>query len=46
MFGENKKLRELVEKKVKKGLSVSQIAEMLEESVEKIEDIVKSIQNK
>ncbi len=41
--GKDEKLRELVEKKVKKGLSVSEIADMLEESVETIEKIVKSL---
>lgn len=42
-LGEDKKLREQVEKKVKKGFSVPEIAEMLEESVDKVEDIVKSL---
>ena len=42
-LGENKKLRELVEKKVKKGLSISEIADMLEESLDKIEDIIKNL---
>ena len=41
--GKDEKLRELVEKKVKKGLSVSEIADMLEESEETIEKIVKSL---
>ncbi len=39
-LGEDKKLRELVEKKVKKGLSAPEIADMLEESVDHIEDII------
>ena len=42
-LGENKKLRELVEKKVKKGLSISEIADMFEESLDKIEDIIKNL---
>lgn len=41
--GKDEKLRELVEKKVKKGLSVTEIADMLEESEETIEKIVKSL---
>lgn len=41
--GKDEKLRELVEKKVKKGLSLPEIAEMLEESEETIERIVKSL---
>ena len=41
--GKDEKLREQVEKKVKKGLSVTEIADMLEESEETIEKIVKSL---
>lgn len=41
--GKDDKLRELVEKKVKKGLSVPEIAEMLEERDDKIRDIVKGL---
>ncbi len=41
--GKDEKLREQVEKKVKKGLSVSVIADMLEESIETIEDIIQSL---
>lgn len=40
-LGKNEKLREQVEKKVKKGLSIPEIADMLEESEETIEAIVK-----
>ena len=43
--GKDEKLRELVEKKVKKGHSITEIADMLEESEDAIEKIVKSIQN-
>ena len=42
-LGEYKKLREQVEKKMKKGLSVSEIAEIFEESIDKIEEIVKGL---
>ena len=42
-LGEYKKLREQVEKKMKKGLSVSEIAEILEESIDEIEEIVKGL---
>lgn len=42
-LGEYKKLREQVEKKMKKGFSVSEIAEILEESIDKIEEIVKGL---
>lgn len=42
-LGENKKLKEQVHKKVQKGYSVSEIADMLEESEETIEKIVKSL---
>ena len=38
------KLKELVEKKVKKGCSVQEIADMLEEDVEVIAKIVKEIE--
>ena len=41
-LGENKKLIEQVEKKLKKGHIVSEIAEMLEESESTIEKIIKS----
>ena len=44
-LGEYKKLREQVEKKMKKGLSVSDIAEMLEENIDKVEELMKSLQN-
>ena len=44
-LGEYKKLREQVEKKLKKGLSASDIAEMLEENMDKVEEIMKSLQN-
>ena len=40
MQGLQQKLRELVEKKIKKGLSVLEIAELLEESEETIQKIV------
>lgn len=41
--GKGEKLREQVEKKVKKGLSIPEIADMLEESEGTIEKIVKSL---
>ena len=41
--GKDEKLREQVEKKVKKGFSVSEIADMLEENEKTIEKIVKSL---
>ena len=44
VLGENKKLREQVEKKVKRGLSASEIADILEEKQEIIEGIVKSLE--
>lgn len=40
--GREEKLKELVEKKVKKGFSISEIADMLEESEETIENILKT----
>lgn len=42
-LGEDKKLKELVEKKVKKGHTISEIADMLEEELEIIKEIVKSL---
>jgi len=41
--GGDKKLKEQVAKKVQKGLSVSEIADMLEESEEVIEEIIASL---
>ena len=43
--GREEKLRELVEKKAKKGLSISEIADMLEEDECVIEEIIKMITN-
>ena len=40
MMGENQE-----EKKMKKGFLVSEIAEILEESIDKIEEIVKGLQS-
>lgn len=45
-LGKDEKLRELVEKKVKKGLSVSDIADILEEDEKTIEKIVKNSKHK
>ncbi len=42
-LGEDKKLKELVEKKVKKGHTISEIADMLEEELEINKEIVKSL---
>ena len=42
-LGKDEKLREQVEKKVMIGLSVTEIADMLEESEETIEKIGKSL---
>ncbi|MBQ4560434.1 MAG: hypothetical protein IJA54_08965 [Tyzzerella sp.] len=42
-LGEYKKLKELVAKKVEKGLTVPEIAEVLEESVGRIQDIVEEL---
>ena len=42
-FGEDEKLTELVVKKVKKGLSVSEIADVLEEDEETIGKIIESL---
>ena len=42
--GAEKKMLELVEKKLKKGQTISQIADALEESEEKIQEIADSIQ--
>ena len=44
--GQQQKLTELVEKKLKKGLSVSEIAEWLEESEETIQKIVDELKEK
>ena len=44
--GKVEKMRELVEKKVKKGLSISEIADMLEEDESVIEEIMKTLQEK
>lgn len=41
-LGKDEKLRELVEKKVRKGFSISEIADMLEEDEKTIEKIVKN----
>ena len=41
--GKVEKMRELVEKKVKKGLSISEIADMLEEDESVIEEITKQL---
>ena len=41
--GKDEKLREQVAKKVKRGLSIPEISDMLEESVETIERIIKSL---
>ena len=43
--GAEKKMLELVEKKLKKGQTISQIADALEEREEKIQEIADSIQN-
>lgn len=43
-LGENKKLKEQVHKKVQKGYSVEEIADMLEENVDVITSIVKEIE--
>lgn len=43
-LGENKKLKELVQKKVKKGYSANEIADMLEEHVDVITKIIKEIE--
>ena len=43
--GKVEKMRELVEKKAKKGLSISEIADMLEEEESVIEEIMKMITN-
>ena len=42
-LGKDEKLRELVVKKVKKGLSVSEIADVLEEDEEAIGKIIESL---
>lgn len=44
--GSQRKLAELVEKKLKKGLSVAEIAEWLEENEETIQEIVEKLQEK
>lgn len=41
-----RKLIELVKKKLTKGCSITEIADMLEETVETIEEIVKELENK
>ena len=43
-LGENKKLKELVQKKVKKGYSANEIADMLEEHVDVITKIIEEIE--
>lgn len=45
-IGKDEKLREQVEKKVKKGLSIPEIADALEEKVKDIEKIVAELQTK
>ena len=42
-LGANKKLRELVKKKLAKGHSATEIADMLEENVTVIEEIIKEL---
>ena len=44
--GKQTKLRELVEKKLAKGKSISEIAEALEESEDKIRELVKELEMK
>lgn len=44
-IGKNEKLQELICKKLQKGKSVEQIAEELEESVESISKMIKTLQN-
>lgn len=43
-LGENQKLRSQVQKKLAKGYSVEEIAEMLEEKVEEIVTIIEELQ--
>lgn len=43
-FGANKKLKELIEKKMKKGLSASEIADMLEEEIAVVVAIMKKLE--
>ena len=43
-LGENKKLTEQVKKKVKKGYSANEIADMLEEHVDVISKIIEEIE--
>ena len=43
VLGENTKLRQLVEKKMKKGCSASEIAKMLEEDVDVIKTIMSEL---
>lgn len=43
-LGESKKLTEQVQKKVQKGYSVEEIADMLEENVDVIAKIIKEIE--
>ena len=42
--GENQKLRSLIQKKLEKGYSVEEIAEMLEEKVEVVSKIIEELQ--
>ena len=44
--GERQKLTTQVEKKLKKGCTVEEMADMLEESVESIRSIIETIQKK
>ena len=46
LAGKQTKLRELVEKKLAKGKSISEIAEALEESEDKIRELVKELETK
>lgn len=45
-YGAKEKLKELIQKKLKKGCSLEEIADMLEEELEVIQQLAKEIENK
>jgi len=45
-FGAKEKLKELIQKKLKKGCSAEEIADMLEEKIEVIQQLISELENK
>ena len=45
-FGAKEKLKELIQKKLKKGCSAEEIADMLEEKIEVVQQLISELENK